>query len=162
LRLSKSGMNRFILKGLLILSLLTPVAVACTEGSCFDETESYLKATLYTTLKEKTVAAAPETLSLTGAGQDSIIYDKKTGLKVALFPLNSSSQSSRFIISINNIVDTIEFWYSSYPHLISKECGYTYYHNLDSVHTTDHNINTIEIKNHTITNLNVENIRLYY
>lgn len=153
-------MKRFIIQGLIFISLLSLVAVSCTEGSCFEETESYLKATFYNNETKK--ALAPDSISLNGLGQDSIIYSRTTGVKVALFPLNSSAESSKFIISINGIIDTIEFLYTSYPHLISKECGYTYYHHLDSISTTGHNIDDIYIANRTITNLNVENIRIFY
>jgi hypothetical protein len=161
LRLSKSGMNRFILRGLIFISLLAPFAVACTEGSCFDETESYLKATMYSNETKK--AVAPDSFSLVGVGKDSIIYDNKSGVKVALFPLNSSAENSKFIITINKIADTIEFFYTSNPHLISKECGYTYYHHLDlEPKYTQHNIDTVYVGDKTITNLNVENIRIFY
>lgn len=153
-------MNRFIIKSLIFLSLLT--AVACTEGSCFDETESYLKATFYTTFNERDVALAPDTFSMSGLGLDSI-YKKTLTLKVALFPLNASAENSKFIITINKISDTVEFTYSSYPHLISKECGYTYYHQLvtDTILHTNNKFR-YQVMNKTITNLNVENIRIFY
>jgi hypothetical protein len=154
LRLSKSGMNRFILRGLIFISLFTPLAFACTEGSCLEETQSYLKATFYTTVNDKSVAAAPDTLSMYGVGSDSILYKKATAVKVALIPLNSSADSSSFILIINAITDTIKFRYSSYPHLISKECGYTYYHHLDEIIHSNNNIGDF-INNSTITNLNV-------
>ena len=54
-----------------------------------------------------------------------------------------------FVIKINGVTDTIEFQYSSYPHLISKECGYTFYHHLDTVtNFTKHIIKRYLYKQH--------------
>jgi len=149
--------NIYIILQCIILSLLS-----CTPESCLEETQSFLKASFYS--GEETVKlTAPDSLSLYGLNRDSIIYDNKTGVQPALIPLNASTESSKFIIIINGVTDTVEFRYSSYPHLISKECGYTFYHHLDTapVHTK-HLIDTIYLSNETITTLNVENIRIFY
>lgn len=152
-------MKRFNPGGLILIIVITLTVFSCTEGSCFEETESYVKATFY--LNETKKAIAPEFVSLHGFGMDSI-YKNSANLKVALIPLNSSAESSKFIITINNVDDTLEFRYSSYPHLISKECGYTYYHELDTVLYSRRIIKDVTKNNPTITNLNVENIRIYY
>jgi hypothetical protein len=145
----------YVLSGLIILTL------SCIQGSCFDETESYLKASLFNTSFNKVVA--PDSLSLSGLNRDSIIYSKTSDITLALIPLNDTAQSSTFVIKINGITDTIEFLYSSYPHLISKECGYTYYHHLDAEPIfTKHIIDDIIIDDPTITNLKIENITIKY
>ena len=132
---------------------------SCAPGSCFEETECYLKASFY----KSTVLSTPDSLTLYGLDRDSIIYSSKTGVQPALIPLNASTESSKFVIIINGVTDTIEFRYSSYPHLISKECGYTFYHHLDTIPPfTKHIIKVIYLSNPTITNLNVENIRIFY
>jgi hypothetical protein len=153
-------MKRFNPGVLILIIVITLTVFSCTEGSCFEETESYVKATFY--LNETKKAIAPEFVSLNGFGMDSVLYKNSASLKVALIPLNSSAESSKFIITINNVADTLEFRYSSYPHLISKECGYTYYHKLDTVLHSGLIIKDLTINNPTITNLNVENIRIYY
>ena len=145
---------------LIILSGIILLLFSCTPGSCLEETESYLKASFYNNETDKPLA--PDTLTIYGFGTDSIIYNKQTGVKVALFPLNASSENSKFVIIINGLTDTIEFQYSSYPHLISKECGYTFYHHLDSATYQTNTIKGIYISNAKITNLNVENIRIRF
>jgi hypothetical protein len=138
--------------------------VSCSQGSCFEETESYLKASFYI----KTTRTAPDSLILYGLNNDSIIYDKSSEkVQPALIPLNASKDSCSFVMKINGIADTIKFRYTSYPHLISKECGYTFYHHLDTglnnyKTRTYHAIKKIKVTNQTITNLNVENIRISY
>jgi len=153
-------MRKFIRGSLLIILPGTILfLLSCTQGSCFEETESYLKASFY----KNSILTAPDSLTLYGLNTDSTIYNKTASIQPALIPLNASTESCVFVIQINGVVDTIEFQYSSYPHLISKECGYTFYHHLDTVPKyTQHVIDTIYVSNKTITNLNVENLRIFY
>jgi hypothetical protein len=155
-------MKRFIPGGLVLVIVIALTVFSCTEGSCLEETESYVKATFY--LNDTKKALAPELLSLHGVGMDTVfLYNNSANVKVALIPLNSSAESSKFIITINNVPDTLEFRYSSYPHLISKECGYTFYHHLEEEPICTHQgVDSIFVANKTITNLNVENIRIYF
>jgi hypothetical protein len=150
-----SGVLIIILPGLILF------LASCTQGSCFEETESYLKASFYTgDITPK--LATPDSLTLYGLNNDSIIYYKSGNVQPALIPLDASKESCAFVIIINGIADSIEFRYSSYPHLISKECGYTFYHQLDTIIAKHHAIKDIYISNKSITNLNVENIRIFY
>ena len=145
----------FVLSGLIILMF------SCIQGSCFDETESYLKASLFNNSFNKVIA--PDSLTLYGLNRDSIIYSRTSDITLALIPLNDTAQTSTFVIKINGITDTITFQYSSYPHLISKECGYTYYHHLNTDPVfTKHIITEIVLEDPTITNLKVENISIKY
>ena len=153
---------RKLFSGILIIILpcLILLMASCTPGSCFEETESYLKASFYSYETRK--LTVPDSLSLNGLNNDSIIYSKSAKVQPALIPLNASQDNCIFVIIINGVIDTIQFRYTSYPHLISKECGYTFYHHLDTVIPKYHAIKEIIYSNKTVTNLNVENIRIYY
>lgn len=155
-------MRKFIPGSLLIIvTVIILLLFSCTTGSCFEETESYLKASFYDNATSKLLP--PDSLTLYGMNRDSIIYNKKTNVQPVLIPLNSSTESCTFIFKIKGVADTIEFRYSSFPHLISKECGYTFYHHLDTALVYSKNfIKVIYISNTNITNLNVENIRIFY
>lgn len=156
-------MKKVISRSLIVLiSGLTLVLYSCTPQTCFDETESLLKASFYDyKLKTK---LAPDTVTMYGLnGETNKIYDNALKLEPALIPLNSAADSCVIIIRINGINDTVTFKYTSYPHLISKECGYTFYHNLDTNRIfTRHTIDSIHIKTGLITTLNGENIQIYY
>lgn len=156
-------MRKFIPGNLfIILPAIILFALSCTPGSCFEETESYVKASFYTG-DVKPALHAPDTLTLYGLNNDSMIYNKSVNIQPALIPLNSSTESCTFVIQINGVTDTLEFQYSSYPHLISKECGYTFYHQLDTEPISKyHAIKGIYITDKTITNLKGENIRIFY
>ena len=148
-----------IIPVLLVLSTLF-LSVSCTPGSCFEETNADLKASFYIDSTGK--LTAPDSLTLYGLGIDSMKYKKASGVQPALIPLDASTANSTFVIRINGVHDTITFLYSTYVHLISKECGYTYFHNLDSVHSTRHIIDTIHIMLRSITTFNEPNISIYY
>jgi|WetSurMetagenome_2_1015567.scaffolds.fasta_scaffold33101_2 hypothetical protein len=146
---------------LLLTAMIIISAGSCTPQACFDETESFLKGTFYNSSAGK--ALAPDSVSLYGLGHASdLIYNKSTGIQPAQFPLDNSSDTSRFVIRINGTDDTLLFTYSSYPHLISRECGFTFYHTLDTFIYTTHNIDTIIRANKNITTANEENIRISY
>lgn len=163
-------MRKFISGSLLIIVPgIIMFLSSCTTGSCFEETECYVKASFYktTTINADSLAlsrTSPDSLALYGLNNDSIIYNQSKSIQPALIPLNASADSCTFVIEINGVYDTIEFRYANYLHLISKECGYTFYHHLDTIipHEHFHAIKRIEYINKTITNLNAENIRIIY
>jgi hypothetical protein len=145
----------FVIAGAILLM------ISCTPESCFEETVAFVKASFYFTSTGR--ALSPDSLTLYGIGMSSKkIYNKATGVTPVLIPLNSSSENCGFMIRINGISDTITFSYSTYPHLISKECGYTFYHKIDTPVYTKHIIDKVKILNSSITTMNEENIRIYY
>jgi hypothetical protein len=135
--------------------------ISCTPQACQEETESRVKATFY--INGTDSIKAPDSLTVYGMGMDtSKIYDKSSDITIARIPLNTSADSCSYIFRINGITDTLTFTYTSYPHLISKECGFTYYHILDSYTVTGRAVDTILIRNRNITTINEENIRIFY
>jgi hypothetical protein len=150
---------------LLLILLLIPGFISCTSLSCQDETEAFLKISFAKKNPDGTDKLQPPD-SITVYGLDnssSKIYNKTAAVQQAMIPLNNSAQYSEFIIRINGITDTVKFIYSTFPHLVSKECGYTFYHTLDTTRTfTDNGIKDMKVWNGNITLKNEENIRIYY
>jgi hypothetical protein len=137
------------------------LATSCTPGSCFDETEARVKATFYSLETGKILA--PDSISLYGIDMDTNkIYDRDLKVQSAEFPLKASDVSCKFIIKINGVTDTMEFSYSNYPYLLSKECGYTYFYDLDTVVHSFNTIKSVSFEKKTITTFNEENMRIYY
>lgn len=156
-------MKKFIpLNLIIILSGLIQFLPSCSSESCFEETESFLKASFYNNVTGN--LQAPDSLTVYGLNMESNkLYNKAVKVQPALFPLNSATTNCVFIIKINGITDTLEFRYNSYPHLVSKECGYTFYHKLDTDRVfTKHAIDNIYISKRNITTINEENIRISY
>ncbi|MBI5009822.1 MAG: hypothetical protein HZB98_09310 [Bacteroidia bacterium] len=144
---------------IIISGLFLPLG-SCLELSCIDDTEAFVKAGFYSNATKN--PAVPDSLTLYGMNMDSAIYNKVKLTPPALFPLNDSSDVSTFVIMINGISDTIEFRYWSYPHLVSKECGYSMFHTVDTIFFTKHAIDSIAKRNNNITTENVENISIFY
>jgi len=146
--------------GILLIVCLVGILVRCTPGACLEETNSFLEASFYSnTTKEILV---PDSLTISGSGQSDTLYNKAEGVKVASLPLNATTGKCTFVIRINGTDDTLQLIYSSYPHLISKECGYTFYHTLDTFFYSRNTIDYVYRTSNNITTLNEENIRIYY
>jgi len=134
---------------------------SCSPDACFEETNAFLKASFY--LDQTKKLKAPDSITLYGMNASGgKIYDRALKVQPALFPLNASAGTSTFIIKINGVTDTIKFVYRSYPHLISKECGYTFFHDLDTLFYSKNIIDYIYRGNNSITTKNEENIRIFY
>lgn len=134
---------------------------SCTPESCLEDTEAFLEASFYSYSTGN--AQAPDSLTAFGFGRDtSRIYSATPGIRVARLPLHPEAGSTAFLISINGVGDTLSFIHTSYPHLISRECGYTFYHNIDSVSFTTNAIDSIWVKNIVVTTIDEENIRIFF
>jgi hypothetical protein len=145
----------------LFLAIALLLKTSCTPESCFEETNAYLKASFY--LESTGKLQAPDSLTLFGSEMDTLkIYNKASGISRAQVPLNSSAESCSLVFIINDTADTVTFFYNSYPHLISKECGYTFYHNIEQTIFTKNIIDNVKILKSTVTTFNEENILIYY
>jgi hypothetical protein len=155
--MKNSNSKLFLFSGTLFLLGL---ALSCTPQACQDETLSLLKATFYKT--SSGIVSTPDSVTLYGMGRDTAkIYSKATNTQIIKIPLDAASDTSRFILKINTVVDTVTVVYTSYTHLVSKECGFTFYHVLDTIYGTTAGINFIKF-NKNVTTLNEENIRIFY
>ena len=146
----------------ILLSGIFICLISCTPQACLDETESYLKVSFFSYTTKKSLP--PDSLTVYGLNMDtSFIYNKSRTVNIARLPLNAAADSSVFVLTINKITDTLTIRHFSYPHLISKECGYTFYHNiLELPIPTFNTIDSIGMPKGTITTLNEENVRIYY
>jgi hypothetical protein len=146
---------------LIILLVISGFLVTCTPNSCFEETTSFLKATFYKTSTGK--PASPDSITLFGIGKESSrLYSKSLNLSAISLPLDPSTGNCGFVIKINDITDTLKFVYNAFPHLISKECGFTFYYSLDTTLVYGSAINSVIAKNKNITTFNEENIRIFF
>ena len=145
-----------------MISLFVMFIFSCTPLKCMEETEAYLNISFYYTSTNKPLT--PDSVIIFGLNRESDTISTKTkDLTMAQIPLNNAADNSEFIVIYHGISDTVKFIYSSFPHLISKECGYTYYHTLDTTRIFTLNaIKNMKVWNGNITNLNEENIRISY
>jgi hypothetical protein len=144
-----------------IIAALAMAMFSCSPEACLENTESYLNASLYSYSK-KTISA-PDSLTIHGYGLDTnFIYNRSRNITVARLPLDTEAGISTFVITFNNIADTITFRHTSYPHLISRECGYTWYHDTEPPEWTSNAIDSVWFRFGLVTNNEEENIRIFY
>jgi hypothetical protein len=151
------GTLSFILPGLVLLFF------SCAPQTCYENTDAMVNASFYLYSTKKILA--PDSLTIYGVNMEANkLFDKLKGVTVANLPLDASTSSCIYVIRINDTSDTVNFVYYSFPHLISKECGYSFFHNLvpDSLIYTKHIIDSIAVIRSSITPSNEENIRIYY
>jgi hypothetical protein len=155
-------MRSFVTNSLALIIIAVIIqAVSCTPESCLEETVANVKIPLYLYSTQK--AKAPDSLTIYGLNTGTNkIYNSSKNISRADLPLDAQAESCGFVIRINGVSDTLLIIYDSYPHLISKECGFTYYHTIDSLLFTRNNIDTIIIRNRFVTTLNEENFRILY
>jgi len=135
--------------------------VSCTPESCLEKTDANIKAPFY--LNTAKTSKAPDSLTVYGLNTGQLkIYNSAKNVTRAELPLNPVQKSCGFVLKINGTPDTISMFYNSYPHLISIECGYTYYFTIDSVIYSHNLIDTVIIRNPFVTTADEENIRIYY
>lgn len=148
----------FLIPSILFLYIFS----SCTPESCIEETNAFVKVSFYKSETRKLIPL--DSLTIFGLGMETDkLYDKSFRVQPALLPLNSAAGNCVYIIIIDGITDTIALTYNSYPHLISKECGYSFFHTIDkTLSNTHYAIDSLKIMNRNITTINEENIRLYY
>lgn len=149
----------FVFSGLFLIAVI--ISPACTTGSCLEETESAAMAGFYET--GTGIAIAPVTVTVYGLGMESdTLYLNAANRKDLLLPLNPAAESSSFVLIANGIKDTITFTFFSFPHLISKECGYSMYNTIETCTSTHNLIDTVFIQNPNVTTKYNENIRIFF
>jgi hypothetical protein len=154
IRIAKFSVLLLLLPGIRLLH-------SCTPETCTGETTSFVHVSFYKAATNK--LAAPDSITVVGIGMDTTrLYNSAHNTSSINLPLNSSTDSCGFIIKINNITDSLKFVYTSYPHLISKECGITFFYSLESTRAGGSAIDTILIFNKNITTFYGENIRIIY
>lgn len=153
-----------VLKQISIAAIIIAVfmkIVSCTPESCLEETVAKAKVPFYLSSTQKNTA--PGNLTIFGLNTGTVnIYADSKNVSRAELPLDPSTDNCGFVVIINGVSDTIMVTYDSYPHLISIECGYTYYHTTGVLSYTRNIIDTIIVRNTLVTTGNEENFRILY
>jgi hypothetical protein len=144
-----------------ILVFLTLLSPACSEQACYDDTDPLVNVILL----ESGTGAAKNSVSLKITGLTGVSpVDLVTATSVAKFsfPLNPAEETSVIVIVLNDIADTATISYTNFVHLVSPECGYTFYSVVQGLNTTHNIIDSLIIENKNITVDGERNMRLFY
>lgn len=143
------------------LALLTLLLSACSEQACYDDKDPVVNVSLFTSgtgASQKSVS-----LKITGlTGSSPIELFTATSVSNFSVPLNPAEETSVMVITLNGVADTATVNYSSFVHLVSPECGYTFFNILEGLNTTHNIIDSLIIENKNITVDGERNLRLFY
>lgn len=111
---------------------------------------------------------AIDSLTVFGVGNDSIIYQNRFNVSRIELPLNSAIDSCAFVFVLPShepgllpAADTVWFHYRILPNLISMECGFVSFYELNTVTHTRYNIDSLSIETPSITNTQDEHIKIF-
>ncbi len=149
-----------IIRNQLIIILISLFVYSCVSDGCYENTEAFMRVTLYETDSQETMQM--DSISVYGIGfPDSLIYNQAK-LQALTLPLDPGSDRCGYVISKGLYTDTLTVSYTYRPHFISKGCGYTYLYDIKSVMFTGHSIDTVLIINSNIDLNEKENLRAFY
>ncbi|MFI5196037.1 MAG: DUF6452 family protein [Chitinophagales bacterium] len=112
-----------------------------------------------------TALPAARFAAFTGSVEKDFIYSSQSANFT--LSLSSDADSCKWGIStdtsiLNHNFDTLTFFYQRKLQFISNACGFAYFYNLDSVHTTTKMIDSVHIINASVTNnVNTKHLQVY-
>ncbi|MCU0363489.1 MAG: DUF6452 family protein [Bacteroidales bacterium] len=134
---------------------------SCTQEACNEETIPLVVATFYRTGSDSIRTA--DSVTVYGIGmEDSKLYDNAKKVQYLELPLDMDAASSGFVLKINAVTDTLRLNYSNYPHLVSEECGVTFFHSLESYSVSGSRVDTVIFRVRNVTTTYEENIRIFF
>ncbi len=157
---------------LAFLCLLCSMSLASclNEAICEDVATVPVRIGFYAvdTLQDTPAPLSLSNITVFGLGRDSIIYDNVLNVSQMELPLNSTIDSCAFIFRVSLVDetkffadDTLWFIYNRLPSLISMECGFTTFYELDHIRFTGNLFYSIAIDDANITNSLNEHIKIF-
>ena len=148
----------------IFLLLFMFLACACGDESsdfCLSNQQS-VQAGFYSSYQTTDTDSSVSNVFIYSTGVDSILYDDATVSDVYL-PLSMGSDTSKFIVEINDLKETISFVHQKELNFVSGECGFVFSFYLDTVMYSDVSfIDSVAIDyDEIVYNENLENVKIY-
>lgn len=141
---------------------LTLMAGACqNQELCQDATSTPLRIGFYHNVNGKAQALAIDSLTVYGLHNDSILYNNRKQVSRIELPLNPALDQSSFVLAFPGVNDTLHITYKREPRLISMECGFVTFYQVENWSAAGTAIQTIEIEHSSISNTLDEHFKLF-
>lgn len=150
-----------LLQGVMFLFL----CASCGETTvCEDATATTLRIGFYSSSgNSQATASAVDSITVYAIGRDNDrIYDNQKDVMRIELPLNPGADSTGYVFKFPGATDTIWTVYERNLHLISVDCGFTMFYDIQDFRPTSHFIYTHEISRNLVSNTLDENIKLFY
>jgi hypothetical protein len=138
--------------------------VACTKPPCEKSGSVQLNANFYRNANNTVKDTLVDSVTLVlGVNLDTVVYEANTTKTQSLsFPLSMNSDTSRVVIVFDQQVsDTLTFVVKRDLTMVSHECGFVYYFNIDEVQTTNNKIKSVWVSKELVEYGTKENIKIY-
>jgi hypothetical protein len=149
-----------------ILIISVVLSVFSCEEFCEESTRAAVVVNFYTL--DTNLELTRNNVSIQGLNNDSVLY-ANANLAVALLPLNPNSDTTVYLVTADDIADTVHIVYTRHAGFISSECGCAGFSDLTHVESTANLIKEVQIINPDVRTVSyrnnikyAENIRIYY
>ncbi len=169
------GLSKHIIKilqlpiTLLFVSGLAVFSSCINEEVCEDVSSLPVRIGFYMTdtLNEENPVAI-NNLTIYGMGNDSLLYNNNDEVASIELPLNATEDSCAFIFQYSNAQDsiivpndTIWFDYQRKPNLISMDCGFVTFYEINEIDYTRNVIDSVNVDDPNISNSLDEHIKIF-
>jgi hypothetical protein len=161
---------RFCVRNFFIITTLLVLVSCINEEVCEDVAVLPVRIGFY---QLDTVATIPprltlSSLSIRGIGAQGPILDNAANIAQINIPLNSITDSCAFVIRLpdvagntTNFNDTLWFSYTRQPVLISMDCGFVTFYNIQRVRHTNNIIDSLVVEDSNVRNTLNEHIKIF-
>lgn len=157
-------MARPIIPGLAPLLLLLLLSSCLPVENCEESAANPLRIGFYETVANtgQPRAYAIDSLTVFGVNRpDSLLYDNRKNVRTIEVPLNPSTDSTGFVVVFPaNVIDTLWIRYLRQPVLVSADCGFTMYYEINQVTHTSRGIQSSQIFQPFVRNTLEEHLRI--
>lgn len=102
-----------------------------------------------------------DSVTVTGVGIDSVLYDNKKGVSKLSLPLRSDTTETRYQLTLNSKPEQLVIRHQNDEYFVSLACGCFVFHEVDTAFGTTGLITDTEVLNTAVQNTEQNNIRLY-
>lgn len=160
---SKPDISGATIQRILLFMLVGGLLTSCAgDDACKLTRDVYLHITFRTPVPKTLHDTTLQNLTVYGwANEDSLLYDSASVSKIKL-PLDPSADSAIFMMKSGPRTDTLRFRYQRQLHLISYECGFVVFYQLNEVTRFGNFADSFHIINPSVNTDDATNLFLYY
>ncbi len=154
---------------IIVLSIFTGLLTSCLdEEVCEDVATVPVRMGFYYQQQDmdEPTPQSIDSLTLFALGNDSILYNNQYNVSQVELPLNSTTDSTAFVIKWPAppefiVLDTLWIHYKRLPNLISMDCGFVTFYDIEYFYHTENIIDTLEQESSNIRNTLDEHFKMY-
>ena len=138
--------------------------MACSKPPCEESGSVQLNANFYRNDNNTVKDTLVDSVSLVlGIGLDTVVYEENSAKTKSLsFPLSMNSDTSTVVVVFDQeVADTLTFVVKRDLRMVSHECGFVYYFEIETVETTNNRIKSVWVSKELVEYGTKENIKIY-